>query len=327
MKHERVFSGLQPTGRLHIGNYFGAVRQWIALQDGYDCIYCIVDYHALTTPQDPGTFAQATLDAAIDYLALGLDPRKSTIFVQSHVPEHTELAWIFNTLTPLTELARMTQFKEKAETHQKVVNAGLYTYPTLMAADILLYEGTLVPVGEDQVQHVELTRKIARWFNNRYGKTLPEPKPKLGKSMRIMSLNDPTRKMSKSHGEKAYVALSDNPNTIRRKLQRAVTATLGGNVKDPGVENLFTLLREVSADATVRDFEAAQADGSIKYAELKAQLATDLIDHLAVYRQRRKELAGKPNEVKAILENGRARASVIAKETMGKIREKIGLLR
>ncbi|MBI3963975.1 MAG: tryptophan--tRNA ligase [Candidatus Kerfeldbacteria bacterium] len=327
MPHDRVFSGLQPTGRLHIGNYFGAVKQWIALQESHECLYCIVDEHAITVAQDPKTFGQQTLDAAIDYLALGVDPETATIFVQSQVPEHTELAWVFSTLTPMGELERMTQFKEKAGAKKQRANAGLFTYPILMAADILLYHGTLVPVGEDQAQHVELTRKIARWFNNRFGNTFAEPKTKLTKAMRIMSLTDPRKKMSKSAGEKAYVALNDTPETIRKKIRAAVTATSGGADADPGVANLFTLLREVSDAKVVAFFEDQQRSGKILYAELKDQLARDLITHLESYRERRKELAANPEKVKGILNNGRERASAIARKTMAEVRERIGLLR
>lgn len=384
MSQDRVFSGLQPTGRLHIGNYFGAVKQWIALQESHECLYCIVDYHAITVAQDPKTFAQQTLDAAIDYLALGLNPEKATIFVQSQVPEHTELAWILTTLTSIGELERMTQFKDKAgiaflesdfpNTWKEIVSktlrkdeltrqlsqydtkeavyklvtegpifdaiaskfisfrerktkAGLLTYPILMAADILLYHGTLVPVGEDQAQHVELTRKIARWFNNRFGNTFAEPKTKLTASKRIMSLTDPRKKMSKSAGEKAYVGLNDSPDVIRKKIKSAVTATSGGADVDPGVANLFALLHEVSDAKVIAFFEEQQRSGKILYAELKDQLARDLVGHLEPYRQRRKELAANPEKVKDILNNGRERASAIAKKTMAEVRERVGLLR
>jgi tryptophanyl-tRNA synthetase len=326
-QNDIVFSGIQPTGTLHVGNYFGALKQWIDLQKDYTCMYCVVDLHALTVKQNPKTFSRQTLDAATDLLALGVDPEKSTLFVQSHVPEHTELSWIFSTLTPVGELERMTQYKEKARRHTANVNTGLLTYPILMASDILLYKGTLVPVGEDQVQHVELARVIARKFNAVYGETFPEPKTKLTKSARIMSLTDPTKKMSKSHGEKTYVALTDDPKTIEKKIGKAVTATSGGKRMDAGVANLFTILREISDTETIREYENLQHAGKIRYAEMKKHLADALAQHLEQFRERRRELTGHPERIREILDAGRTKALIVAKQTMEEAREKIGLLR
>ncbi|MFH1170980.1 MAG: tryptophan--tRNA ligase [bacterium] len=320
-----VFSGIQPTGTLHIGNYFGALRQWIALQDQYTCFYSIVDLHALTVRQDPRTFAEQTLNAAMDFCALGFDPNKAVLCLQSQIPEHTELSWLLTTLTPIGELERMTQYKDKAREHSANVNAGLLLYPVLMAADILLYKGTLVPVGEDQVQHVELARVLARKFNNTYGQTFPEPKPKLNRAARIMSLTDPTKKMSKSHGEKSYIALTDAPSVIGQKLAKAVTATTGGR-KNPGVENLFTIMREVSDAKTVARFEEQERGGTIKYADLKKRLAADLAEHFAPFRARRAERAKNPRSVLEILEEGRKRASALARRTMEEVQKKVGLL-
>lgn len=326
MNNNVIFSGIQPTGTPHIGNYFGALKQWVALQKEGDCIFCVVDLHALTVKQNPKAFAQKTLETAVDLIALGVDPARSTLFVQSCVPEHVELSWFFATLTPIAELGRMTQYKEKSTEHTSNINAGLLTYPILMAADILLYKALSVPVGEDQVQHVELARVIARKFNNAYGDTFPEPKPKLTKSARIMSLTDPEKKMSKSHGEKTFIALTDDTATIEQKLSRAVTATSGGG-KNPGVENLLTLLREVSDAVIIKMYEDAEKDGSIRYADLKRQLAKDLADHLAPFRKRRAELMRQPAKVGEILEAGRKQAAEIAARTMEEVRAKIGLWR
>ena len=193
----KLFSGIQPSGEIHLGNYLGALKNWIKLQKKYDCIFSIVDYHAITVPYSPKTLPENIIETAIILLSIGINPKKSILFVQSTVSEHTELAWILNTITPLGDLKRMTQFKQKAKAHPKAINAGLLNYPILMAADILLYKAEYVPVGEDQLQHLELTRTIARKFNKLFGKTFPEPKPILGKAKRIMSLTNPKNKMSK----------------------------------------------------------------------------------------------------------------------------------
>src|SRR3989339_1253339 len=221
----RILSGIQPTGLIHLGNYFGELKQRINLQKKNDCYFMVVDLHALTIPQNSAQFKQNIESAILDYLAVGLDPKKCTLFVQSQVVGHTELAWILGTLTPLGELERMTQFKEKSSQHKQNINAGLFTYPILQAADILLYKANTVPVGEDQVQHVELTRVIAKKFNNAFGMTFPEPQALLTPTPRVMSLTEPASTMSKSKGEKNYIALSDEPETIRKKIRSAVTDT------------------------------------------------------------------------------------------------------
>lgn len=326
---ERILSGIKPTGQPHLGNYLGMLKQSVALQreSSYERFYFVADLHALTVRQDPKTFAQVTLNTAIILLALGLDPERSTIFVQSQVPEHTELAWILNTLTPIGELKRMTQFKEKADEQSENVNFGLLDYPVLMTADIILYKSELIPVGDDQAQHVETARVLVRKFHNRYGKLFPEPKALFTHAKRIMSLVDPTKKMSKTHGEKSYIALTDEPDVILQKVSKAVTATSGGKKMDPGVENLFTIMREVSPAETVQRFEEQQKGGSIRYAELKKQLANNLAEHLAPFRKRRAELTKKETYVKDVLEEGRKKASAIAQETMEEVRKKVGLLR
>lgn len=326
MRNETVFSGIQPSGRLHIGNYFGALKQWIELQNQFHCYYCIVDLHALTVKQDPKAFAQQTFDAAVDFCALGFDPAKATLFVQSHVAEHAELMWLLATLTPMGELGRMTQYKEKSREQARNINVGLFAYPALMAADILLYKGTLVPVGEDQVQHVELARVLARKFNRQYGQTFPEPKPKLNRAARIMSLTEPTKKMSKSHNEASLIALTDEPEVIRKKIAKAVTATIGGG-KNPGVENLFSILHEVSDEQTLKTFEEQENNGTVKYAELKKRLANDLAEHLAPFRSKRAELLKKTAYVHEVLEEGRKKAHAVASATMDVVRNRVGLFR
>lgn len=326
---KRVLSGIKPTGQPHLGNYLGMLKQSVALQQesSYERFYFIADLHALTVRQDPKTFAEQTLNTANDLLALGLDPELSTIFVQSHIPEHTELTWILNTLTPIGELKRMTQFKEKSDEQSENVNFGLLDYPVLMTADIIVYKSELIPVGDDQAQHVETARVLVRKFHNRYGKLFPEPKALFTHAKRIMSLVDPEKKMSKSHGEKSYIALTDEPAVILQKVKKAVTATSGGKKMDPGVENLFTIMREVSSAETLQRFAEQQKDSSIRYADLKKQLANDLAEHLAPFRAKRAELAKKPDHVKEVLEEGRKKASVIAQATMEEVREKVGLLR
>lgn len=377
---ERIFSGIQPTSELHIGNYLGALKQWVELQNNYECFFGIVDLHALTSNSyEPKKLQEQILNVAFDYLAAGLNPKKSVIFVQSHVPEHTELMWLLNTITPFGELSRMTQWKEKVripdkdtriliEQNNKRIskiykdeselnknkdlsqdklyrllserveketllptilynliraNAGLLNYPILMAADILLYKACVVPVGEDQIQHVELTRDLARKFNNTFGQTFPEPKAKITEAKRIMSLSDPAKKMSKSDNEKSCVFLSDSPDKIKEKIMGAVTATSGGN-ESPGVANLFTLLKEFSGAETYRKFHEEEKSGKIKYSELKEQLTHAIIDYFADYRKKRAKL--KTSEVEKILAQGAKKARPIARKTLKEVKEKMGLI-
>ncbi len=322
MKHT-LFSGMQPTGSLHIGNYLGALQQWVPLQHEHTSFFCIVDYHALTIPYEPKELAQRTHALALDWLAAGIDPEQATIFIQSHVPEHTELAWIFNTITPLGELERMTQFKDKSQQHKKNVNAGLFTYPILQAADILLYKGSVVPVGEDQVQHIELTRDIAKKFNKTFGKTFPETKPQLTKTARIMSLADPTKKMSKSLGDKHYIALTDDEKTIRKKVGSAVTDT-GSGAQSPGVQNLFSILEALDPEVVV-GFKAEQKKGTLKYKDLKEVVSNTIVSHLTPFQERRTELEAQPEKVADILIAGAEKARERAQETIQEVREKIGI--
>ena len=318
-----IFSGMQPTGALHLGNYLGALAQWVKLQETHDCVFCIVDYHAMTIDYKPKEMNARITELALDYLSAGLDPEKSIIFVQSQVPEHTELAWILNTVTALGELERMTQFKEKSAQHKKNVNAGLFTYPILQAADILLYKADRVPVGEDQVQHVELTRDIAKKFNKKFGKTFPEPKPILTASARIMSPADPTKKMSKSLGDKHYIALTDSADTIRKKIKSAVTDTSTG-ADSPGIKNLFAILEAFDERAS-KGFKMEHKSGNLRYSDLKDVVANTIISYLTPFQERRKELEEQREEVAEILINGAEKAQKIAEKTMQEVREKIGV--
>ena len=326
----RVFSGIQPTGTLHIGNYFGAVRNWAAMQNDLECIICIVDYHAITADVDPKTLRQASLDMAIDLISCGIDPERTILFVQSDVSEHTELAWILGCVTSFGDLSRMTQFKDKSS-KEAFISSGLFTYPVLQAADILLYLADGVPVGEDQVQHLELSRRIARRFNSRFGETFPEPEPVVGKKGgRIMSLSDPTAKMSKSAGESHYVGVMEPETSIRKKVRSAVT-DLGletGDTMSPGVANLFEVL-ELSTEATgqadlVEELRADFAAGTLMYSKLKDTVFEQLMEVLRPIQERRAELEAS-GDVIDILRLGAGKAQAIAKETMTQVRSLVGL--
>jgi len=323
----RVFSGIQPTGALHIGNYLGAIKQWIELQKQAECIFCIVDLHALTAPFNPKTLKDLILEKAIIYLVAGVDPEKSIIFVQSQVKEHTELTWLLNTVTPIGDLTRMTQYKEKARKFRKNVNAGLLNYPILMAADILLYQTDIVPVGEDQKQHVELTRTIARKFNQKFGQTfkIPEARvPKIG--AKIMSLQEPTKKMSKSDSPETRIGIFDEPEEIKEKIIKAVTDT-GKKIsynpkKKPGISNLLTIYSLFSGKSIKELENKFKGEG---YAELKKSLANLLINYLEPFRRKQKELLSREVYIKEILNQGRKRAEVIAQSTLQEVKKKMGL--
>jgi len=320
-----IFSGIQPTGNLHLGNYLGAIKNWIDIQNSgkYDCYFCIVDYHSLTSDMGPKERHQQIITTAAELLALGIDPKKSTFFVQSDVPEHTELAWVFNTITPMSELQRMTQFKDKSDIQYKNINAGLFTYPILQAADILLYHGRYVPVGKDQVQHIELTRDIARWFNNRYQKYFSETKPMLTKTPKVMSLLEPSKKMSKSLGEAHVVELNDNPNTIEKKIKRAVTD--GGDGAAPGVENLMLLLNYFADFETGQQFLKAKKDGSIRYGDLKKIVSESIALYFGDFRESREDLLVAPDNIRALLDVGAQKAKKVAEETMKNVRQLVGV--
>ena len=271
----RIFSGIRPTGEIHLGNYLGAIKQWVELQEKNECIYCIVDLHAITTPYDKKKLKENTLKIAASYFAVGLNPEESIIFIQSQVKEHSELAWLLGTIIQLGELKRMTQFKDKSKNHPKYINAGLLNYPILMAADILLYQASAVPVGEDQKQHVEFARKIAKKFNKKFGKTFIEPQALISKSgARIMSLQDPKKKMSKTGNLKGCIDLFEKPTTIRKKIMSAVTDTDNKIVFRPnkknGISNLLTIYSLIS-DRSIKDLEE-EFKGK-KYSEFKKSIA------------------------------------------------------
>jgi tryptophanyl-tRNA synthetase len=322
----RIFSGIRPTGELHIGNYLGSIHQWVKLQNENECFFGIMDYHAITTPFDRKEMERNIFETLIVYLATGIDPKKSTIFVQSHVKEHAELAWILGTITPLGDLKRMTQFKEKSKKHPEYINAGLLNYPLLMAADILLYKTDLVPVGKDQVQHVELTREIARRFNKMFGKVFKEPKVLLSEGEKIMSLQNPKKKMSKTDDPKGCILLFDEPEEIEKKIMRAVT-DLGREikydpVKKPGISNLLKIY-SIFSEKSIEELEEKYKGKG--YEEFKRDLAKLLIKKLEIFRKKKKELEKRKVYLKEILKKGAERAEKIAKLTMKEVREKMGL--
>ena len=324
----RLFSGIQPTGLLHLGNYFGAIKNWVKLQEKYPSLFCVVDYHATTTPFQVKKLSENVLNLAMDLIACGIDPKKSIIFIQSAVPEHTELAWILSTITSIGDLKRMTQFKEKSKEHSENINAGLFNYPVLMAADILLYKAQVVPVGEDQVQHLELSRKIARKFNKTFGKTFPEPKPLLTSGARMMSLTNPKKKMSKSYGPESYIALSDSLKTIEKKLSTAVTDTARKRRTDHGTPekcNLYHLHKLVSSNMDLLYVNSGCRKAKIGCLECKKLLAKNIFGELKPIQDKRKQLQKHSEKVKKILAQGAEQARKIAQKTMTEIKKKMGL--
>lgn len=356
----RIFSGIQPSGNLHIGNYLGAIKQWVDLQETFEAIFCVVDLHAITVPQDPETLRKRTLEVAKIYLAAGIDPENSTLFIQSHVREHTELCWILNTITKNGDLTKMTQFKDKAgvdlddvsryrtqayvtdegsalnmsefvAAHIKekfnAVDVGLFDYPVLMAADIVLYDTAVVPVGEDQVQHVELARTLARRFNKRFGETFVIPESKVQKEgARIMGLDNPAKKMSKSaSSEYNYIALMDDPEMARKKIMKAVTdsgAEILYSDEKPALKNLvniYSLLGNISTDDVVRKYAGKG------YADFKRDLADVVADFLVNFQRKFQALSDE--EALRILGEGATRARAIASEKMNIVRERMGFVR
>lgn len=320
-----ILAGIRASGAPHIGNYLGAIKQFVELQEKHDCFFFIADLHSLTTPFEPDELRATALEVALDYLALGLDPDKTALFLQSQVPAHAELAWIFNCITPLGELERMTQFKDKAaDVKAEHINAGLLNYPVLMAADILLYKPVGVPVGEDQLQHLELARTIARKFNNRFGETFRLPKAVTNETaLRVKSLTHPEKKMSKT-GDEALL-INDSPDEIRRKLKKAVTAS-DADGSAAGVDNLLALLGQFGSSDDVKHFHAEMKAGTIKYSELKDTLAERIIAYFGPFREKRAELAATPEIALEALAAGAAKAQAKAAETMREVKSKIGLL-
>ena len=320
---KRIFSGLQPTGEVHLGNYAGALRNWARLMDQYDCIYCLVDYHAITIPYDPAEMPRRVHDAAVAVLSAGVDPERAVLFIQSEVPEHTELGWILSSLTTIGALERMTQFKEKGE-EQGSQNLGLLAYPVLQAADILLYKGEAVPVGEDQLQHLELAREIARRFNHAFRPVFPEPQPILTATPRIMGVDGKT-KMSKSRGN--TIAMLDSPEVIWERLRTAVTDENRKRRSDPGnpdVCNIYTMHKAFSSAEEVAYVNRECRSAGIGCIDCKKILHTNLVAELAPVRERAAALTAHPERVRAILDAGRERARAIAVPVMAEVRAAMG---
>lgn len=328
LEKKKVFSGIQPSGALTIGNYIGALKNFASLQDEYDCFYCIVDLHAITVPQIPKDLRKRSLDVLALYIASGIDPEKSTLFIQSHVPAHSELSWVLSTITYMGQLNRMTQYKEKTKKSEENLNAGLFTYPVLMASDILLYQTDFVPVGDDQKQHLELARDLADRFNNRYSETFKVPEPLINKfGARIMSLQNPETKMSKSDDdENAYILLLDDSDTIRRKIKRAVTDSEGVVAycdEQPGLKNLLNIY-SVFSDEDVETI-VIKYDG-VGYGKFKEDLAEIVVEGLRPIQERYNQLTSSKDYLEDIYKKGAEKASYFSGKTLRKVYKKIGFI-
>ncbi|KES16698.1 MULTISPECIES: tryptophan--tRNA ligase [Gilliamella] len=326
-----VFSGAQPSGELTLGNYLGALKNWVSLQNEYDCVYCIVNQHAITVRQDPNKLRKATLDTLALYLACGIDPQKSTIFVQSHVPAHAELGWALNCYTYFGELSRMTQFKDKSSRHSENINAGLFDYPVLMAADILLYQANLVPVGDDQKQHLELSRDIAMRFNALYGDIFTVPEPFIAKvGARVMSLQDPSKKMSKSdENRNNVIGLLENPKDVEKKIKRAMTDSdeppvVRYDLKNKtGVSNLLDILTGITGKPIAeleKEFEGKM------YGHLKTEVANQVIDMLTDLQAKYHQYRDDENYLLTIMQEGAQKARAKAEPTLKKVYDAIGFV-
>jgi len=334
MENNIVFSGIQPTGEMHIGNYFGAVANYVRLQDAgkYQTVYCVVDLHAMTTPYEPATLRRNSEQMFIDLLACGLEPDRSILFVQSMVPEHTELAWIFSCVCSYGDLTRQTQFKEKSEQlegkQDAFISAGLFTYPVLQAADILLYRAANVPVGQDQKQHLELSRTIANRFNGQFGQYFPEPQMLATETPKLLALNDPAKKMSKSLGPKSYVGLFDDEQTVRSKVRSAVTDTgEPGTPVGEGARNLLGILRACGRQDQAEAFEQEYAQGGQRrYAPLKDATADALVALTHELRLRRAEIGADLSRVRRLIREGAEKARAIAQQTMRDVRRLTGVM-
>ena len=328
MEHEKkiIFSATQPSGRITLGNYLGALRNWVALQDDYNAIYCVADEHAITVRQDPAALRRQSLELYAQFIACGLDPEKSIIFIQSHVPQHAELAWVLNCYTMFGELSRMTQFKDKSASHADNVNAGLFTYPSLMAADILLYQADLVPVGEDQRQHVEITRNIAQRFKGIYGDVFTMPEAYIPKvAARVMSLSEPEKKMSKSSpNENSFVLVMDKPEAIMRKFKRAITDSEGGiyrSPEKPGVTNLI----EIYSAVTGMTPEAVENEFNGKgYGVFKPAVGEAVVEALRPIREETERLLGDKGYLETLYRQGAEKAAALANRTLRKVHKKVG---
>lgn len=324
---KRVFSGIQPTGIFTLGNYIGAVRNWPLLQDEYDCVYCVVDQHAITVRQVPAELRKKTYEAAAMLLASGIDPQKSLVFVQSHVPAHAQLSWVLSCNAQFGEMSRMTQFKDKSAKHADNINTGLFTYPVLMAADILLYNTDLVPVGADQKQHVELARDIAQRFNNAYSPTFAVPEPLIPKvGARVMSLQEPTKKMSKSDSnEKSYILLTDTPDTIMKKFKSAVTDSDNQVRYDTENKAGISNLMGIYSVMTGKSFEEIEKEFSgLGYGEFKTAVAQSVADTLAPLQEKYNMYLSDKQYLENVLKEGEQKASYIANKMINKVYRKIG---
>lgn len=324
-----IFSGMQPSGSLTLGNYLGALKNWVKLQSEYDCYYCVVDMHAITVPKEPKNLRKNTLEVLANYIAAGLDPEQVTLFIQSHVSAHAELGWLLNCFTYYGELGRMTQFKEKSrKLESSSIPAGLFNYPVLMAADILLYQSDLVPVGEDQRQHLEITRDIAQRFNNRFGNTFNVPEAYISKDgAKIMSLQDPESKMSKSDSNvNAFIMLMDDPDTIRRKLKRAVTDSEGVvrySNDQPGVKNLINIYSKIAGKTP--DDIAVSYEGK-GYAQFKDDVAEVIISELKPLQEKINYLLKNKDYLEKIYLYGDEKAEEVARKTLRKAYKKVGFI-
>ena len=328
---KRIFSGVQPSGTITLGNYLGAIKNWVDLQNDYECLYAIMDMHSITVRQDPAELKKRTLDLLKIYLACGIDPEKNLLFVQSHVPSHAQLSWVLNCYTYMGELSRMTQFKDKSKGHGDNINAGLFTYPVLMAADILLYGAELVPVGKDQMQHIELCRDVAERFNSVYGDVFVIPEgfmPKAG--AKVMSLQEPTKKMSKSDpNPKGYISMLDDVNVIAKKIKSAVTDSEGvvefrdGDETKSGINNLMTIFSAVTGKSYD---EITKEYAGLGYGAFKTDVAEAVVEHIKPIREEYDRLSGDKAYLEGIYKSGAEKAEAIASRTVRKVYKKVGFL-
>jgi tryptophanyl-tRNA synthetase len=325
-----VFSGIQPSGELHLGNYLGAIRNWVTLQDQYRCVFCIVDYHALTQTYDTKEMAKRVSEMVVDLLALGIDTERHTLFLQSMVPEHTELAWVFNNVIGMGVLERMTQFKDKSEHQPENINVGLFTYPVLQAADILLYKAEAVPVGQDQLQHIELARDVARAFNHRFGKVFPECEALMTNLPKLLGLEG-KQKMSKSLGNHIPLSVFGNDKALRKLLARAVTDAKRVQREDPGnpddCPTIGTMHKAISSKEDLAWVYQGCTTAGIGCVDCKGKLADNLNAHFAAYVERRAVLLADPGRVDEVLTQGAAKARTMAQRTLAEVHKKLGLWR
>ncbi len=325
MERKRIFSGIRPTGDIHLGNYFGALRNWVELMDKYEAIYGVVDYHALTTPFEAERMPQQVFNTLATMIAVGLNPERCILMVQSDVPEHTELAWILSCLAPLGQMERMTQFKEKSQQAVEDINLGLLAYPALMAADILIYRAEVVPVGDDQIQHLELSRDLARKFNNLYGEYFPEPQPLLTHTPRIMGL-DGKSKMSKTLNN--HISLFEEPDTLRQKIMTAVTDENRKRRSDPGnpdICNIFSLHKVFSEEDEIQMVNRECRSAGIGCVDCKKMLLKHLEEFIAPFREKYKQLHEQPEEVHEIAREGAKRCRPMAQETLEEVKSRLGI--